>query len=189
VAHEQVAHYWRLQHGNTVNKGRLRRLDRPTGDVATREVDAKRASALPVVVKQRACHGGISNGGPGSGGPRLATLTALGKHYCTVNTVDAVNIRLYALQLYVTCYITGRIAIGNFHGNHRQISRSSSGMQSRQGELEKRDGFVAHCTHRCEHTVIRPSTDDADNRPRPHRRRRHRHRLHRLPPHSGCPAT
>jgi len=100
-----------------------------------------------------------------------------------------VNIRLYALQLYVTCYITGRIAIDNFHGNHRQISRSSSGMQPRQGELEKRDGFVAHCTHRCEHTVIRPSTDDADNRPGPHRRRRHRHRLHRLLPHSGCPAT
>ena len=46
------------------------------------------------------------------------------------------NIRLYALQLYVTCYITGRIAIDNFHGNHRQISRSSSGMQPRQGELE-----------------------------------------------------
>jgi len=100
-----------------------------------------------------------------------------------------VNIRLYALQLYVTCYITGRIAIDNFHGNHRQISRSSSGMQPRQGELEKRDGFVAHCTHRCERTVIRPSTDDADNCPGPHRRRRHRHRLHRLLPHSGCPAT
>jgi len=49
---------------------------------------------------------------------------------------STVNIRLYALQLYVTCYITGRIAIDNFHGNHRQISRSSSGMQPRQGELE-----------------------------------------------------
>jgi len=29
-----------------------------------------------------------------------------------------VNIRLYALQLYVTCYQTERIAIDNFHGNH-----------------------------------------------------------------------
>jgi len=53
-----------------------------------------------------------------------------------------VNIRIYALQLYVTCYITGRIAIDNFHGNHRQISRSSSGMQPRQGELEIVTDFV-----------------------------------------------
>ena len=44
-----------------------------------------------------------------------------------------VNIRVYALQLYVTCYITGRIAIDNFRGNHRQISRLSSGMQPKQG--------------------------------------------------------
>jgi len=57
------------------------------------------------------------------------------------------------------------------------------------GGIGKRDGFVTHCTHRCEHTVIRPSTDDADNRPGPHRRRPHRHRLHRLLPHSGYPAT
>jgi len=49
--------------------------------------------------------------------------------------LDTVNIRLYALQLNVTCCITGRIAIDNFHGNHRHISLSSFGMQSSQEQL------------------------------------------------------
>jgi len=57
------------------------------------------------------------------------------------------------------------------------------------GGIGNRDGFVAHCTRRCEHTVIRPTTDGADNRPGPHRRRPHRHQLHHFLPHNGCPAT
>jgi len=49
---------------------------------------------------------------------------------------STVNVWFYALQLYVTCCIIRRIAINNFHWNHRQISRSSSGMQPRHRELE-----------------------------------------------------
>jgi len=105
------------------------------------------------------------------------------------DVTDTVSIRIYELQVYVTCYISGRIAIDNFLGNHRLISTSSSGMQPTQEELAKRFGFVAHCTQRCEHTVIRPSIDDSDNRSGLHCRRCHRHRLHHLLPHSGCPAT
>jgi len=58
------------------------------------------------------------------------------KSICTpVVSVNTVNIWFYALHLYVTCYITGRIAIDNFHENHRQISQSSSGIQFRQEDL------------------------------------------------------
>jgi len=44
---------------------------------------------------------------------------------------------LCALRLYVTCCITGRIAIKKVHKNHRRISRSSAGMQPGVGKLEK----------------------------------------------------
>jgi len=54
-----------------------------------------------------------------------------------------VNILLYALQLYVTCYIAGRVAIDKFHEIHRQISRSSSGVQPSQEELK----FLINLSH------------------------------------------
>ena len=73
-----------------------------------------------------------------------------------------VNIRLYALQLYVTCYITGRIAIDNFHEILRQISRSSSGVQPSQEKLkyliDLSPSDPEHALHsQCRPIVVRPT--------------------------------
>ena len=95
---------------------------------------------------------------------------------------STVSIRLYALQIYVTCYITGRIAIGKSHGLGGGISRSRSGVQSDRG-IELPDGCIAHCAHPLTWTQRRlPHRRRSHHRP--HRRPLHRLRLHHLHSHS-----
>jgi len=72
------------------------------------------------------------------------------------DAMHTVTIRLYALQLWVTCYITGRIAIDNLHGIHRQISRSSS--QFRREELNNVMGLSPNGTVGAPVHVDPPST-------------------------------